>query len=187
MIFTCCLLAVFSPSYMRHYYCQQFKWSAFLYPSHGPLRFITSHSRFALASAMRKTKRLRRRLINHMVRLVTWTNQITEFGWWKAKEWEIGKRLRERPTIFTFSQDLGYTNFYQYPSIKCPKNATRSVSLTFLSEVRKVGWWILSFLCSVRKMSYHKITSNALALTKAGLVDVVWLCLYKLTEVFIFI
>ena len=32
------------------------------YPSHGPLRFITSHSRFALASAMRKTKRLRRRL-----------------------------------------------------------------------------------------------------------------------------
>ena len=34
-----------------------------LYPSHGPLRFITSHSRFALASAMRKTKRLRRRLL----------------------------------------------------------------------------------------------------------------------------
>ena len=33
-----------------------------LYPSHGPLRFITSHSRFALASAMRKTKRVRRRL-----------------------------------------------------------------------------------------------------------------------------
>ena len=85
MIFTCCLLAVFSPSYMRHYYCQQFKWSAFLYPSHSPLRFITSHSRFALASAMRKTKRLRRRLINHMVRLVTWANQITEFGWWKAR------------------------------------------------------------------------------------------------------
>ena len=33
-----------------------------LYPSHGPLRFITTHSRFALASTMRKTKRLRRRL-----------------------------------------------------------------------------------------------------------------------------
>ena len=34
-----------------------------LYPSHGPLLFITSHSRFALASTMRKTvKRLRRRL-----------------------------------------------------------------------------------------------------------------------------
>ena len=34
-----------------------------LYPSHGPLRFITSHSRFALASTMRNTvKRLRRRL-----------------------------------------------------------------------------------------------------------------------------
>ena len=33
-----------------------------LYPSHGRLRFITSHSRFALASTMRKTKRLRRRL-----------------------------------------------------------------------------------------------------------------------------
>ena len=32
-----------------------------LYPSHCPLRFITSHSRFALA--MRKTKRLRRRLV----------------------------------------------------------------------------------------------------------------------------
>ena len=28
----------------------------------GPLRFVTSHSRFALASTMRKTKRLRRRL-----------------------------------------------------------------------------------------------------------------------------
>ena len=36
--------------------------ACYLYPSHGPLRFITSHSRFALASAMRKTKRLRRRL-----------------------------------------------------------------------------------------------------------------------------
>ena len=33
-----------------------------LYPSHGPLRFITSHSRFALASAMRKEKGLRTRL-----------------------------------------------------------------------------------------------------------------------------
>ena len=33
-----------------------------LYPSHGPLRFITSHSRFALASTMRKTEPLRRRL-----------------------------------------------------------------------------------------------------------------------------
>ena len=33
-----------------------------LYPSHGPLRFITSHSRFALASAMREMKRLKRRL-----------------------------------------------------------------------------------------------------------------------------
>ena len=33
-----------------------------LYPSHGPVRFITSHSRLALASTMRKTKRLRRRL-----------------------------------------------------------------------------------------------------------------------------
>ena len=33
-----------------------------LYPSHGHLRFITSNSRFALASAMRKTKSLRRRL-----------------------------------------------------------------------------------------------------------------------------
>ena len=39
-----------------------------LYPSHGPLRFITSHSRFALASAMRKTKRLRRRLVQNSVR-----------------------------------------------------------------------------------------------------------------------
>ena len=29
----------------------------------GPLRFNTSHSRFALASTMRKTKRLRRRLM----------------------------------------------------------------------------------------------------------------------------
>ena len=33
-----------------------------LHPSHGPLRFFTSHSRFALASTTRKTKRLRRRL-----------------------------------------------------------------------------------------------------------------------------
>ena len=32
-----------------------------LYPSHGPLLFISSHSRFALASAKRKTKRLKRR------------------------------------------------------------------------------------------------------------------------------
>ena len=34
-----------------------------LYPSHGLLRFITSHSRFAFASSMRETKRLRRRLL----------------------------------------------------------------------------------------------------------------------------
>ena len=38
-----------------------------LYFSHGPLRFITSHSRFALASTMRKTKRLRRRLAEFYV------------------------------------------------------------------------------------------------------------------------
>ena len=37
-----------------------------LYHSHGPLRFITSHSRFALASAMGKTKRLRRRLSQYL-------------------------------------------------------------------------------------------------------------------------
>ena len=40
-----------------------------LYPSHGPLRFITGHSRFALASTMRKTKRLRRRPISDHVML----------------------------------------------------------------------------------------------------------------------
>ena len=34
-----------------------------LYPSHGLLRCITSHSRFAPASTMRKMKRLRRRLV----------------------------------------------------------------------------------------------------------------------------
>ena len=39
-----------------------------LYPSHGPLRFITSHSRFALASTMRKTKRLGRRLQRYLTR-----------------------------------------------------------------------------------------------------------------------
>ena len=33
-----------------------------LYPFHGPLWFITSHSRFELNSTIRKTKRLRRRL-----------------------------------------------------------------------------------------------------------------------------
>ena len=43
-----------------------------LYPSHGPLRFITSHSCFTLASTMRKTKRLRRRLPRHDVRCL-WT------------------------------------------------------------------------------------------------------------------
>ena len=41
-----------------------------LYPSHGPLQFITSHSRFALASAKRKTKRLRRRLDTSLLRAV---------------------------------------------------------------------------------------------------------------------
>ena len=42
-----------------------------LYPSHGPLQFITSHSRFALASANRKTKRLRRRLDTSLLRAVS--------------------------------------------------------------------------------------------------------------------
>ena len=42
-----------------------------LYPSHGPLQFITSHSRFALASAKRKTKRLRRRLDTSLLRAVS--------------------------------------------------------------------------------------------------------------------
>ena len=41
-----------------------------LCPSHSPLRFITSHSRFALASAKRKTKRLRRRLDTSLLRAV---------------------------------------------------------------------------------------------------------------------
>ena len=41
-----------------------------LYPSHGPLQFITSHSRFALASAKRKTKRLRKRLDTSLLRAV---------------------------------------------------------------------------------------------------------------------
>ena len=41
-----------------------------LYSSHGFLRFITSHSRFALASAKRKTKRLRRRLDTLLLRAV---------------------------------------------------------------------------------------------------------------------
>ena len=41
-----------------------------LYPPHGPLRFITSHSRFALASSKRKTKRLRRRLDTSLLRAV---------------------------------------------------------------------------------------------------------------------
>ena len=42
-----------------------------LYPSHGPLQFITSHSRFALASAKRKTKRLKRRLDTSLLRAVS--------------------------------------------------------------------------------------------------------------------
>ena len=41
-----------------------------LYPFHGPLQFITSHSRFALASAKRKTKRLRKRLDISLLRAV---------------------------------------------------------------------------------------------------------------------
>ena len=41
-----------------------------LYPSHGPLRFITSHSRFALASSKRKTTRLWRRLDTSLLRAV---------------------------------------------------------------------------------------------------------------------
>ena len=40
----------------------QTRFACRLYPSHGPLRFITSHLRFAHASTMRKTKSLRRRL-----------------------------------------------------------------------------------------------------------------------------
>ena len=41
-----------------------------LYSSHSPLQFITSHSRFALASAKRKTKRLRKRLDTSLLRAV---------------------------------------------------------------------------------------------------------------------
>ena len=48
---------------------------------HGPLRFITSHSRFALASAMRKTKRLRRRLnFTHELTCQILTNQSVKIG-----------------------------------------------------------------------------------------------------------
>ena len=51
-----------------------------LYPSHGPLRFITSHSRFVLASAMRKTKRLRRRLrAPYIFKGITWKNVLLLF------------------------------------------------------------------------------------------------------------
>ena len=41
--------------------CAQRK-AGWRHPFHGPLRFITSHSRFALARTIQKTKRLRRRL-----------------------------------------------------------------------------------------------------------------------------
>ena len=40
----------------------KWRFACLLRPSHGPLRFVTSHSRFALAS-MRNTKRLRRRQV----------------------------------------------------------------------------------------------------------------------------
>ena len=47
-----------------------------LYPSHGPLRFITSHSRFALASAMRKKKGLRRRLRQKCMGWCYWLERV---------------------------------------------------------------------------------------------------------------
>ena len=48
------------------------------HPVHGPLRFITSHARFALASTLPKTKRLRRRLSNGKA---TQQNEETYIGY----------------------------------------------------------------------------------------------------------
>ena len=45
--------------------------------SHGPLRLITSHSRFALPSTMRKTKRLWRRLLHRRFRGQGWKGPIS--------------------------------------------------------------------------------------------------------------
>ena len=61
-----------------------------MYPSHGPLRFITGQSRFALASTMRRTKRLRRRLwhaleLTHFPNLAIFRTVITTRSSWNSR------------------------------------------------------------------------------------------------------
>ena len=75
-----------------------------LYPSHGPLRFITSHSRFALASTMRKTKRLRRTLGLRCSRLLTHSIEADQLICYSLKGiflfrsgWQETPLVRERP------------------------------------------------------------------------------------------
>ena len=52
-------------------------------PSHRLLRFLTSHSRFALASTTRKTKRLRRKLVHYLDlgSAYNWSKQISIAAW----------------------------------------------------------------------------------------------------------
>ena len=61
-----------------------------MYPSHGPLRFITGQSRFALASTMRRTKRLRRRLwhaleLTYFPNLAIFRTVITARSSWNSR------------------------------------------------------------------------------------------------------
>ena len=61
-----------------------------MYPSHGPLRFITGQSRFALASTMRRTKRLRRRLwhdleLTYFPNLAIFRTVITTRSSWNSR------------------------------------------------------------------------------------------------------
>ena len=66
-----------------------------LYLSHYPLRFITSNSLFALASTIRKTKRLSRRQVPILIFLTIHIRHIS-----KVSRWPLHKADKEQDALF---------------------------------------------------------------------------------------
>ena len=109
-----------------------------LCPSHGPLRFITSHSRFAFASTKRKTNRLRRRLPRHGVRCVWTTASLCRYcgSYWTGQFFlSARKPIRYSVNIALQSFLYGGTAIRLY---KAPYSVSRDSSFS--------TWWWPSFL-----------------------------------------
>ena len=136
-----------------------------VYFSHGPLRFITSHSRFALASTMWKTKRMRRRLAEFYVQSF-WIKITPNLNISARMSWSISEILK--PSKKTGNRVLSGVETLGYASSFKPYNALLLVSQgRFTWKWRTSGKWgntlswgsppihIISYMVSPLKMRLY--------------------------------